>query len=239
MRSIIWYIYFWVVLLFTLPRYFKVKSLLKKDKVEAADVIINKQVLAWAQRVVKLSGSTVEIIGEENIPKDKSVVFIANHQSSFDIPLLLGYINKPKGFIAKAEIKKLPVVGNWMKFMKCVFMERTDPRAALRSIKEGIEIVKNGHSLVIFPEGTRSADGELCEFKPGSFKLALKSKAPIIPITIKGSIDIMRKGSKKIKPAHVKIVISAPVDSTEYKPTESFELREKIAGIIREELGKK
>ncbi len=236
MRTIIWYIYFWLVLIFTLPKYFKVKSLIKREKEIEADLVIDKQVKSWAQSLVKLSGSTVAVIGEENIPTDEAVVFIANHQSNFDIPLLLGYIKKPKGFIAKAEIKKLPVVGNWMAFMKCVFMDRSDPRAALRSIKAGIEIVKEGHSLVIFPEGTRSETGQLCEFKPGSFKLALKSKAKIIPLTINGSIDIMRKGSNKIKPAHVEIIVSEPVDASDYKPTESFELRERIYGIIQSKL---
>ena len=236
MRTIIWYIYFWLYQLFGLPAYFKVKSLYKKGEIEEVEKRVKKQASEWGQKLVKLTGSDVEVIGEENIPKDCAVVFVSNHQSNFDIPLLLGFINKPKGFVAKAETKKLPVIGGWMTYMNCVFMERTDPRAALRSIKEGIEIVKNGHSLVIFPEGTRSANGELSEFKPGSFKLALKSKAPVIPITINGSIDIMKKGSNKINPAKVKIIISKPVDSSEYKATESYILRERIYDIIKSNL---
>lgn len=236
MRTIIWFIYFWLYQLFALPKYFKIRSMHKKGKIEEAEAYVGKQAFEWGKKLVKLTGSEVEVIGEENIPKDCAVVFVANHQSNFDIPLLLGYINKDKGFVAKAETKKLPVVGGYMKFMNCVFMERTDPRAALKSIKEGIEIVKSGHSLVIFPEGTRSVDGNLNEFKSGSFKLALKSKAPIIPVTINGSINIMKKGSNKIKPAKVKIIISKPVDSLEYKSTESYLLRDKVFEIIKSNL---
>lgn len=236
MRTIIWFIYFWLYQLFTLPKYFKIRSMHKKGKIAEAEAYVGKQAFEWGKKLVKLTGSEVEVIGEENIPTDGAVVFVANHQSNFDIPLLLGYINKDKGFVAKAETKKLPVVGGYMKFMNCVFMERTDPRAALKSIKEGIEIVKSGHSLVIFPEGTRSVDGNLNEFKSGSFKLALKSKAPIIPVTINGSINIMKKGSNKIKPAKVKIIISKPVDSLEYKSTESYLLRDKVFEIIKSNL---
>jgi len=163
-------------------------------------------------------------------------VFVANHQSNFDIPLLLGYINKPKGFIAKAETEKMPIVGGWMRYLRCVFMDRSNPRAALKAIKQGIEIVKSGYSLVIFPEGTRSVDGSLSEFKPGSFKLAMKAEAMIVPVTISGSFGIMKKGSLRIKPSQVKITISDPVTSTGYESTESYLLREKIADIIQTNL---
>lgn len=236
MRTVIWFIYFWLYQLVTLPTYFKIRSIYNKGQVEEAKRLTDIQAADWGRKLVRLTGSEVEVIGEENIPENGSMVFVSNHQSNFDIPILLGYIKKEKGFVSKAEAKKLPVVGGWMKFLDCVFMERTDPRAALRSIKEGIEIVKKGNSLVIFPEGTRSANGEIDEFKAGSFKLALKSKAPVVPITIDGSINIMRKGSNKISPAKVKIIISEPVDTSEYKATESYLLREKVYEIIKSNL---
>jgi len=234
LRTLIWFIYFWLYLLLLLPKYFIVGSKFKKGINIEADV--QTIVTNWAKRLIRLTGSKVTVVGEEKIPSDVPVVFVANHQSNFDIPLLLGYINKPKGFIAKAETEKMPIVGGWMRYLRCVFMDRSNPRAALKAIKQGIEIVKSGYSLVIFPEGTRSVDGSLSEFKPGSFKLAMKAGAMIVPVTISGSFGIMKKGSLKIKPSQVKITISDPVTSTGYESTESYLLREKIADIIQTNL---
>lgn len=234
MRTIVWFIYFWIYLLLTLPNYFIVGSRLKKGK--DIEGLVHRQTVRWGRRLVKLAGGKVTVIGEENIPKTGPVVFVANHQGNFDIPLLLGFIDKPKGFVAKASIEKMPIVGNWMKYMQCIFMDRESPRAALKAIKQGIEVVKNGHSLVIFPEGTRSLDGQLAEFKPGSFKLAMKAKALIVPVTISGTIDMMPKNSKWIKPADVTLTISEPLPSTGYESTESYLLREKVFEIIKSNL---
>lgn len=234
MRTIIWFIYFWLYQIFALPKYLILKGKFKRG--EDITQQVHETAMNWATRLVRLTGSKIDVVGLKHIPSDRSVVFVANHQSNFDIPLMLGYIDKPKGFIAKAETKKLPIVGGWMSYMKCVFMDRKNPRAALKAIKSGIQIVKDGHSIVIFPEGTRSADGQLNEFKPGSFKLAMKSGAPIIPVTIKGSIDIMKKGSKWIKPAKVQLIISEPVSSEGYESTESYLLREKVYDIIKSNL---
>lgn len=234
MRTVIWFTYFWLYLICTLPKYLIIKFKDKKNMNIEADV--HKLIMNWAKSLVKVTGSKVTVIGEEKIPTDVPVVFVSNHQSNFDIPLLLGYINKPKGFIAKAETEKMPIVGGWMRYIRCVFMDRSNPRAAVKAIRKGVDIVKSGYSLVIFPEGTRSLDGKLSEFKPGSFKLAMKAGAMIVPVTISGSYDIMKKGSMKIKAADVKITISDPVTSEGYESTESYMLREKIANIIGENL---
>lgn len=234
MRTLVWFIYFWLYQLALLPKYFILKSKVKKE--EDISHTVYDIVVKWATRLVKLTGSQVEVIGEDNIPDEGPIVFVANHQSNFDIPLLLGYIKRQKGFIAKKETEKLPIVGGWMSYLNCIFMDRTSPRAALKSIKEGIAVVKSGYALVIFPEGTRSEDGQLNEFKAGSFKLATKADAKIIPVTIDGSIKMMRKGSNKIKPAHVKITISEPVSSTKYESLDSYLLREEVANIIASNL---
>ncbi len=234
MRTIIWFIYFWLYQLVMLPNYFYLGSKFRKG--EDIGVRVHKQVISWSTKLVKLTGSTITVVGEDNVPDEGPIVFVANHQSNFDIPLLLGYVKRPKGFIAKKETEKLPIVGNWMRYLRCIFMDRTNPRAALKAIKEGIDVVKDGYALVIFPEGTRSTDGNLGEFKPGSFKLATKAKAKIIPVTISGSYDIMRKGSKKIKPANVTITISKAISATEYESSDSYLLREEVFKIIESKL---
>lgn len=234
MRTVVWYIYFWLYQLFALPAYFITSRQIKKG--QNIDGKVHKIVGSWARSLIRLGGGKIKVVGEEHIPKTGPIVFVANHQSNFDIPLLLGYIDRPKGFIAKAETKKIPIVGGWMSFMKCVFMDRSNPRAALKAIKEGVEIVKSGHPLVIFPEGTRSADGTVGEFKPGSFKLAMKAGALIVPVTIDGTYDMMKKGQKTIHPADVTLTISKPIPSEGVESTESFALREQVQAIIASHL---
>lgn len=229
-RTVVWYIYFWLYQLLALPKYMSLKSKLKKG-VDITDEV-HKKTVSWAKSLIKLAGGQVTVVGEENIPKEGPLVFVANHQSNFDIPTMIAYINRPKGFIAKAETKKMPIVGGWMAFMRCVFLDRDNPRAALKSIKAGIEIVKSGHPIVIFPEGTRSLDGTVGEFKAGSFKLAMKANAQIVPVTISGTYDMMPKGTMKIKPAKVQLTISEPISSEGYESTESYMLREKVRDVI-------
>ncbi len=179
------------------------------------------------------SGSTLEVIGVENVPRDKSVVFVANHQGNFDIPLVSGFVPVPKGFVSKEEIGNYLIFGKWMKLMNCVFIKRGNPREALKSINEAAKQIKAGYSQVIFPEGTRSRDGQIKKFKPGALKIAMKSKAPIVPITIIGTKDIMVKKSPVIKPASVKMIISEPVIVGEESTNE---LAEKLQGIIQEKM---
>ncbi len=230
-RTIIWFAFFWIYLLFTLPALMKVKKLDKQNRIKERDDLVFKTARNWARALVNLTGTKINIIGAENIPKNEAVVFVSNHQGNFDIPILLGFLNKPKAFIAKKELIKFPIISTWMKYMNCVFMDRKDIRQSLQSINQGIEYIKEGYSMVIFPEGTRSIDGQLKDFKPGSLRLALKSGAPIVPVTIKGSINIMGKNSYIIKPANVTVIVSSPIDPITIKDTNK--LTEMIRDIIK------
>ena len=213
MRTLYWYMSFVLTLLGTIPKLWKVKQLEKKGDLEARDEYIHKASTKWMLDNIKRSGSTVEVIGTENLPTDTNVVFISNHQGNFDIPLLMAYIDKPKGFISKIEAKKIPIVVKWMELIHCVFMDRSTLKGSAGAIIEGIKVLKAGHSLVIFPEGTRSLSNQMGEFKHASFKLATKPGIPIVPVTIDGSYKIMEENHNHIKPAHVKLTIH-PVITT-------------------------
>lgn len=217
LRTIIWFVYFWLYQLYCLPKLFKVGLLRRQNKIAQLDREVYGVVIHWARSLINLTGSEIKVTGAENVPKEGAVLFVSNHQGRFDIPLILGFIDKPKGFIAKIEMAKMPLVSDWMKYMKCIFMDRKDVRQSLRAINQGVEFLKSGYSEVIFPEGTRSIDGTLGDFKAGSFKLATKSGVPIIPVTIKGSYRIMDNKSFIIKPALVEVIISPPVDPAIFK----------------------
>ncbi|MFC7371630.1 lysophospholipid acyltransferase family protein [Fictibacillus iocasae] len=207
MRTIIWFIYFWLVLPFTVPSLLKVKKLDSKGHREEKEKVVDHTVKWWARSLVKLAGVKVKVTGEEHIPADTAVLFVSNHQGNFDVPLMLGFIQKPKAFISKIEVKKMPLIGTWMEQMNCLFMDRSNVRQSLKAIQEGARYLENGTSLVIFPEGTRSKGGPMAEFKGGSFKLATKSGVPIVPVTINGSYKIMEQQKFWIKPAEVELIV--------------------------------
>ncbi|MBN2898763.1 MAG: 1-acyl-sn-glycerol-3-phosphate acyltransferase [Clostridia bacterium] len=232
MRTFIWFCYFWLSLLGTIPSLRKVERMTADDQAEARNQLIDDVATRWSSNLLSLAGCQVTVIGEEHIPKDQTVLFVGNHQSNFDIPILLTYIKGTKGFIAKKELEKMPIINQWMRAINCVFMDRDNLRQSAIAINQGIKFLKAGTSMVVFPEGTRSRDGEPLEFKQGALKLATKSGVPVVPVTIKGSVDIMASGSLKIKPAKVEVIFSPPIDSKDYPEKETLRITEDVKNII-------
>lgn len=235
MRTIAFYLYFFGYLLYSIPVLNKAKKYSnEQETVEEQDVKKNILPKKWASTLVKISGTEVFVKGEENIPAG-SVLLVSNHEGNFDIPVLLGHIKKPFGFISKIEVKKIPVVWKWMDVMNCVFMDRKDRRQSIKAIREGIAIMKAGHSIAVFPEGTRSKGGPVGEFKAGSLRLATDAKSPIVPIAIDGTSTIMEKNKGWIKPGKVTISILPAITHEQYEQMESKELTQHIQNIITEE----
>lgn len=231
-RTITWFLYFGLSTFFTFPYLIYAKYLDSSGRYNERDKLADRVARRWADHLVRLCGARVKVSGEDNIPKDRAVVFIGNHQGNFDIPLLLAYVGIPKGFISKIEIERMPFISTWMRYLHCVFMDRSDIRKSVTAINEGIEKLKNGHSLVIFPEGTRSRGNAVGEFKQGSFKLATKAEVPIVPITMKNTYKLYEGNKGKFKPADVEIIISPPVETRGLSPEDTKKLPDKIKEII-------
>ncbi len=234
-KTINWFAYLWWSLL--KPR-FKLMKLNRQGKIAERDACAHAIARKWAQSGLSMNGSSIQLIGIENVPTSGGVLFVANHQSNFDIPILIAHVPRDKGFIAKLELLKVPSFGRWMKYIGCVFIDRKDPRQSLKDINDAAERLKSGHSLVIFPEGTRSADGTVAPFRAGGLKLALKAKVPVVPVTISGSKNIMPKGSSLIKSASVKVIISPPLVPDEFTKMDSTQISEKVRNIIISNLQK-
>jgi 1-acyl-sn-glycerol-3-phosphate acyltransferase len=209
----------------------KVKRLDREGKTAERDSIVNEVVPAWARFVVGLTGAKVEVTGEENIPKDTAVVFIGNHQGYMDIPVLLGHVAKPKAFIAKVEILKVPMLSGWMTYMQCGFLDRKNMRQSVRVMQEAVETVKKGYSLVIFPEGTRSKGGPVGEFKAGSFKLALKAGVPIVPVTIDGSWRLLEE-TGKMAVGLVRVTVHPAIQTAGISREDQTALPERVRSIV-------
>lgn len=159
----------------------------------------------WGKAMLWATGSRVEVSGPNLLPPGP-VVIMGNHQSIFDIMLLLGYVDKPIAFIAKIEIKSYPVINLWMKYINCLFLNRRDLRQSTRVFQQAVEQLRQGaSSLVIFPEGTRSRTGELAEFKRGSMKLPLRANVPIVPVAVDGTLSVFEGNGKAVAPSTVKL----------------------------------
>lgn len=235
MKSVFLYIYFVFYMMGVYLKKFKLNYLRKNKGEAAAEEYMHDAVLKWSRHVLKIAGVTVETKGMENIP-DKACCFVANHQGNFDIVAMLATIDKPMGFIAKKELKKVSIISVWMKEIKCVFIDREDIRASLKAINEGAQNLKNGYSMAIFPEGTRSKKREIGEFKKGSLKMALKAKAPIVPVTLDGSYKIFEEHNGGIRKGKIKLTVGKPIYLDKISREEQKKLSETVKNEIAKEL---
>ncbi|MBY0096638.1 lysophospholipid acyltransferase family protein [Mesobacillus maritimus] len=231
LRLIFIFLYMSGYLVYSIPKLRKMQALPKGMSVKEKDILIQETPKKWSETIMKMTGSKVEVRGNHNLP-DGPVLIVANHEGDFDIPLLLGFLNKPFGFISKIEVKKVPVLSKWMDVMNCVYLDRKDRRQAVRSIREGVKMLKEGHSILIFPEGTRSKGGPIEEFKSGSLRLAKDAGVPIVPVSIEGTAEVFEKNGRLIKPANITLTICPPISFEEYQEKElkvvAKELRELI-----------
>lgn len=214
LRTILFQAYMWIELLLLLFVWLRVQWMNKFSPREKRDAAVDRIVRNWARRLLFIAGAKVKVTGTENIPTDRTCVFASNHQSFFDILVLLAYLDKPHALLSKASIGKVPLIRLWMREIHCVYVDRADMKAGIEAINKMIEVINDGYSAIIFPEGTRSKTGEIGEFKGGAFKVAQKTGAPIIPVAIDGTAALFeRNGGHWIKPGKVNMAVLAPIET--------------------------
>ena len=189
-----------------------VEWIIAKFNKQAAD-LGQLRMVQWAFRVILfICGTKVTVIGEENVPKDQAVLYIGNHRSYFDIIITYARCPRLTGYIAKKDMEKVPLLRTWMRRLHCLFIDRENVKEALKTILAGIDNVKNGISMCIFPEGTRNkTEDEMLPFKAGSLKLSEKTGCPIVPMAITNSADILENHFPKVKPTHVILQYGTPI----------------------------
>ena len=203
-------------------------------KDERTGVKLARKKLRWLSRIVlKSLGVKLRVIykNRKNInalEREKGIIFVCNHQSNLDIPVIVSALHIDVGFVAKKEMKSWPFFNIWMKRSKCVFLNRENPREGIKDIKEAVKVVKDGYPIVIFPEGERTLDGEILRFKKGSFKLATETNGIIVPLTLKGTFDIQKRGEWKMKRNQlVTIIVGEPIYVDSLSNDEIKELAQK------------
>jgi len=233
MKTFFTWLYFILYLIITMFNRIKLEFIKKYKSQNEEEKYVDKVARNWANSVVNTIGIKVEVLGVENVPIE-NCLFVSNHQSNLDIPVLLSTLDKPLGFIAKKEMANLPIVSYWMRQMKCIFMDRENIRESIKSINQGSEYLKEGYSMVIFPEGTRSKCGRIGEFKKGSTKLGIKANVPIVPVTINGTYKCLEGNNNKFYGDDVKIVIHKPIYVQDLNKKKQGDLAENIKSIIEE-----
>lgn len=186
-----------------------------------------------SNNMFKAADTEIIIKGKENLPKAGPVVYMGNHKSLFDSPLMAHLIEEPIIFIGKEETKKMPVISKWFDAMGCIYLDRDDMKKQLQAILKGIDELKEGQSIVIFPEGTRSKGREIGSFKAGSFKLATKAKVPIIPIGIQDTFKILEE-TGRVQKATIYVNIGKPIDVANLSSEALKSLPQDVENYIRD-----
>lgn len=186
----------------------------------------------WARGILYVSRIKVTVNGLANIDPTQSYVYMSNHQSNFDIPVLLAYLPVQFRWLAKAELFKIPIFGRAMRGAGYVKIDRFNREAAFESLNEAARKMKNGVSVMIFPEGTRSRDGKIRPFKKGGFVMALDAGVPIVPVVLKGTWTIMDKSSLRINTGEVSLNIETPIATTDYTRENKDDLIKSVRAVI-------
>jgi 1-acyl-sn-glycerol-3-phosphate acyltransferase len=188
---------------------------------------------SWGRSILWVSGVRVRVVGAERMDPAAAVICMSNHQSNFDIPVLLGYLPVPFRWLAKAELFKIPVFGRAMRGAGYIPIDRSDRPAAIASLRQAAAAIRGGVSVVIFPEGTRSPDGTLKPFKKGGFVMAIEAGVPIVPVALRGTFDIMPKNRLLIRPRDVTLTIGAPIATTGYGLHSKEVLMDEVGNALR------
>lgn len=166
----------------------------------------------WARIVLFLLRVEVTVRGAEHLEPGRPYIYIINHASWLDVPILTAAVPDDLLFLYKRELWKIPVWGWGLHFSPHIAVERTDPRNAMAGIDEAARLIREkGKSVAIFPEGTRSLDGNLIDFKRGGFLLAARTGVPLVPVAIRGSFQRLPKGAFRVEPGPVELVIGEPI----------------------------
>ena len=231
-RTILWYAYFWLYLLVSLSFFIPLAFLRLFKLKEKEETYTHWVTSSWARNMIRAAGGRITVRGQHHIPEDQSYCIIANHQGGFDIPLLVGYMPRSVGFIAKQELRYVPLLSTWMKAVNCIFIDRSNRRAAAASVDQAVAQIKRGQPLVIFPEGTRSRGPQMNPFKSGSLKVPIRSKALIVPVTIDGSYLMKEANGGLLRPASVTLTVHPPVEAAAFKDEQTQELAQLLQQTI-------
>jgi 1-acyl-sn-glycerol-3-phosphate acyltransferase len=186
---------------------------------------------AWSWLILATTGVSVEVKGLDRLPRDRTFIFVSNHQSIYDIPVIFATLPYQLRIIAKESLGSFPFLGWHLQRNGHLLVDRRNPdRAGI--LRRWRALVGEGLSLIIFPEGTRSADGRVGRFKAGSFLLAVEAQLPVVPLSIDGTRHVMRKGRLMTSPGHARLVVHEPIDTAGLAVSDARQLAERVRDVV-------
>jgi 1-acyl-sn-glycerol-3-phosphate acyltransferase len=187
---------------------------------------------------LQIAGVGVAMEGREKLDPSRCYIFMCNHVSNLDPPIVVPVLPGRTSILVKKELFRVPILGWAMRMASLVPVDRSDRESAIASIGKAAEVMKAGLHMTIYPEGTRSIDGRLLPFKKGPFHLALDSGVPIVPVTVVGTLTMMPKGGIRIHPATARVIFHEPIESSQFKDRDALmeAVRASIAGALPAEL---
>ena len=215
-----------------------IETIIGKFNRRAKDYSCLRLVQASFKLIMFATGVKLTVIGEENVPKDRAVLYVGNHRSYFDVVMTYARCPRLTGYIAKVEMLRYPLLRDWMKALYCLFLDRDDIKQGLKTILQGIEYIKNGISICIFPEGTRNHTDVMLPFKEGSMKIAEKTGCPIIPMAITNSAEIFEDHIPFVHRCHVILEYGTPIMPGDFSKKEQKHLGAYAQQKIQEMLDK-
>ncbi len=229
-----WYAKFITSLLGYTPELKKALEMKKTQTWKEYKPFVDKHVREWLNPLIDMAGVDFVVKGKELIPTDEPIIYTPNHTSMFDIPAV--FLNAPQMpmFIAKKELSMFPFLKHWMSVLDCVFVDRKKKNGSRSSLQEAIEMVKSGRSLVIFPEGTRSKNGEIGEFKGGAMKIAMESRAKVVPVLIEGARARLEE-TGNIVGGTVYVTFLPPIETKDLTKEDFFRMPAEIRQMIIDE----
>ena len=230
LRTVIMYIYMFGYMLLYYPVLRRGEKALAAGDREALRRIVDRHIPRWCCGLLRVAGVQLIVEGRENIPAGGPVVFVGNHRSYFDIPLVLVSFDRPHGILAKEELAHIPLLSRWMHLLGCVYVQRDDVRGSVQALKDAADVVKNGESFTIFPEGTRykGVEGGAGEFKAGAFRIAIKTGAPVVPVAISGARALYEDHGCIVRPGSVRVTILPAIRTAGMKKEEQTQLPQAV-----------
>jgi putative phosphoserine phosphatase/1-acylglycerol-3-phosphate O-acyltransferase len=189
---------------------------------------VNSMMASVGDLVCKMAGIQLAVKGHEYLWSHRPAVFLFNHQSSADLFIMAKLLRKDARGVAKKELKTMPLIGQLMQASGVIFLDRANREKAIEALRPAVDALKNGTSIIIAPEGTRSRDKNLGKFKKGAFHLAMQAGVPLVPVVINNASDAMPRGSNVFRPTAVEVTVLPPVSTEDWMLDE---LNDRIAAV--------
>lgn len=234
LHTVKWFTKFFTTLLERTSELKKVQEMKKTQSWREYRPFVDEVLYGWLNPMVDMAGVKFEATGVEKIPQNEPIIFTPNHAGAFDIPAIVLTAPKPPIFMAKKELGKIPVLKNWMDAVDCVFVDRNNKNSAHSSLQQAIDAVKDGRSIVVFPEGTRSKTGELGEFRGGAMKIAMETGAKVVPVLLEGTRDRL-EATGNVTAGTVYVTYLDPIETNGLTKEDFFKMPAEIKGLIQAE----